>query len=86
MIKKSSKKDNLIHEYVKAVHDNYLELMGYSQNQKDMLNWKYLMDSRLHKNTFSAKPTILEEEEYASSAAGMLIAMIVDKSIHTMCL
>ena len=42
------------------------------------------MDSRLYKNTFSAKPTILKEEEYASSAARMLIAMIVDKSIHTM--
>ena len=37
MMKKSSENDNLINRYVKAVHDNYLELMGYSQNQKDML-------------------------------------------------
>ena len=79
MIKKSSENDNLIHRYVKAVHDNYLELMGYIQNQKDMLNWKYLLDSRLQKNTFSAEPTTLEEEECASSAAGMLIATIADK-------
>ena len=52
MIKKSLENDNFIHEYVKAVHDNYLELMGYSQNQGDILNWKYLLDSRLHKSTF----------------------------------
>ena len=49
MIKKSSENDNLIHGYVKAVYDNYLEMMGYIQNQKDMLNWKYLLDSRLQK-------------------------------------
>ena len=55
-------------------------------NQRDMLNWKYLLDSRLDKNTLSAKPTTtLEEEECASSAAGMLIAMIADKVIHTIC-
>ena len=59
--------------------------MGYIQNQKDMLNWKYLLDSRIQKNTFSAKPTTLEEEECASSAAGMLIATIADKEIHTIC-
>ena len=49
MIKKSSKNDNFIDIYGKAVHDNYLELMGYIQNQKDMLNWKYLLDSRIQK-------------------------------------
>ena len=80
-MKKSSENDNFIHIYVKAVHDNYFELIGYSQNQRDMLNWKYLLDSRPHKNTFSAKQTTLEEEECASSAAGMLIAMIADKVI-----
>ena len=75
MIKKSSKNDSFLDIYGKAVHDNYLELMGYSQNQRDMLNWKYLLDSRLQKNTLSAEPTALEEEECASSTAGMLIAI-----------
>ena len=87
MTKKSSENDNFLHIYVNTVHDNYLELMEYSQNQRDMLNWKYLLDSRLDKNTFSAKTTTtLEEEECASSAAGMLIAMISDKIIHEICI
>ena len=85
MIKRSSENDNFIHEYVKDVHDNYLEVMAYIQNQRDMLNSKYLLDSRLQKNTFSAELTTLEEEECASSAAGMLIATIADKVIHTIC-
>ena len=52
MTKKSSENDNFLHTYVKAVHDNYLELMEYSQNQRDMLNWNYLLDSKHNKNTF----------------------------------
>ena len=38
--------------YVRAVQDNYPDQMGYSQNQRHVLNWTYLLDSRLHKNTF----------------------------------
>ena len=45
-----------------------------------------VLDSRIHKNTYSAWPTtILGEEECASSAAWMLIAMIADKVTHTIC-
>ena len=62
-------------------------------NQRDMLNWKYLL--QLYKNTFkyvafkglfSGKPkTNLVEAECAFNVAGMLIAMIADKAIHTIC-
>ena len=37
--------------YVRAVQDNYPDQMGYSQNQRHVLNWTYLLDSRLHINT-----------------------------------
>ena len=62
-------------------------------NQRDMLNWKYLLHSKLYKNTFkyvafnglfSGKPKT-NLAECAFNVAGMLIALIADKSIQTIC-